>query len=135
MFTGDAPLSEFQQRFNELPEFRQKAIISFMRGVGLTALLLLIGGISDDDEVYSKSIQKLSNDALIFTDTKRFVNYTIPPASISTGRNALQFGKELVTFERYQRDGRFGSKKQLKARSTATKILPFKAVTEKLLEQ
>ena len=135
MFKGEKSLLNMKEEFNNLEEFEQNAIKAFLRGVGLTALLLMLGGLSDDDEVYSKSVQKLSNDALIFTDTKRFVNYTLPPASISTGRNALQFSKELVTFERYQRDSKFGDRGDLKARGTARKILPFKAVTEPLLEK
>jgi len=135
MFTGEAKLSDMKKEFDSLPEHRQDAIRSLLRGIGLTAILLLIGAQSDDEEIYSKSIQKLSNDALIFTDVNRFVNYTIPPASISTGRNALQFSKELVTFERYQRDSKFGDRGELKARGTARKILPFKAVTEPLLSK
>tara|TARA_R100001230_G_C5506906_1_gene48873 strand:- start:1 stop:552 length:552 start_codon:yes stop_codon:yes gene_type:complete len=135
MFDGEVSLSKLKEEFEALPEFRQDAIRALLRGFGLTAMLLLLGGLSDDDEIYSDSIRKLSNDALIFTDTKRFVNYTIPPASISTGRNALQFGKELVTLERYQRDGKFGDRDDLKARGTLRKILPFKAITEPLLEK
>jgi len=135
MFAGETKLSDMKKEFDSLPEHRQDAIRSLLRGIGLTATLLLIGAQSDDEEIYSKSIQKLSNDALIFTDVNRFVNYTIPPASISTGRNALQFSKELVTFERYQRDSKFGDRGELKARGTARKILPFKAVTEPLLSK
>ena len=135
MFAGETKLSDMKKEFNSLPEHRQDAIRSLLRGIGLTATLLLIGAQSDDEEIYSKSIQKLSNDALIFTDVNRFVNYTIPPASISTGRNALQFSKELVTFERYQKDSKFGGRGDLKARGTARKILPFKAVTEPLLSK
>ena len=123
--------------FDALPEFRQKAIRTTLRGMGMTAVLLLMGAAMDDgeDEYISKRIQKLSGDALIFTDTKRFVNYTIPPASISTGRNIAQFTKELVTRERYSRDSKFAESGDLKARGTARKILPFKAIVEPLLER
>jgi len=135
MFDGEVDMMKLKQEFEALPEFRQDAIHALLRGFGLTAMLLLLGSLSDDDDIYSDSLRKLSNDALIFTDTKRFVNYTIPPASISTGRNALQFSKELITLERYQRDSKFGARSDLKAKGTARKILPFKAITEPLLER
>ena len=89
----------------------------------------------DDEDLYSKNIQKLSNDALIFTDTNRVVNYTLPPASISTGRNAMQFMRELSTFERFKRDSKFGDAGDLKAKGPLRKILQFQDVTEKLLEK
>ena len=135
MFTGEVKLSELQEEFRALPEFKQKAIISLLNGLGMTAMLLLVGAMSDDEDLYSKNIQKLSNDAMIFTDTNRFVNYTLPPASISTGRNAMQFMRELSTFERFKRDSKFGDAGDLKARGTLRKILPFQDVTEKLLEK
>ena len=135
MFTGEAKLSELQEEFRTLPEFKQRAIISLLNGLGMTAMLLLVGAMSDDEDLYSKNIQKLSNDALIFTDTNRFVNYTLPPASISTGRNAMQFMRELSTFERFKRDSKFGDAGDLKAKGTLRKILPFQDVTEKLLEK
>tara|TARA_R110000824_G_scaffold67836_6_gene175635 strand:- start:1257 stop:12383 length:11127 start_codon:yes stop_codon:yes gene_type:complete len=137
MFSGDVKLENLKAEFDALPEFRQKAIRTTLRGMGMTAVLLLMGAAMDDgeDEYISKRIQKLSGDALIFTDTKRFVNYTIPPASISTGRNIAQFTKELVTRERYSRDSKFAESGDLKARGTARKILPFKAIVEPLLER
>jgi hypothetical protein len=135
MFTGEVKLSELQEEFRALPEFKQRAIISLLNGIGMTAMLLLVGAMSDDEDLYSKNIQKLSNDAMIFTDTNRFVNYTLPPASISTGRNAMQFMRELSTFERFKRDSKYGDAGDLKARGTLRKILPFQDVTEKLLER
>tara|TARA_Y100001972_G_C7656379_1_gene330556 strand:- start:1727 stop:3019 length:1293 start_codon:yes stop_codon:yes gene_type:complete len=135
MFTGNKPLTEIRSEFEKLEDYQKDAINATLRGMGLTAMILLLASLTDDDDAIGDSLQKLSNDAMIFTDTKRFVNYTIPPASISTGRNALQFSKELVTFERYQRDSKFGDRGDLKARGTARKILPFKAVTEPLLEK
>ena len=135
MFAGNKPLTEIRSEFEKLEDHQKDAINATLRGMGLTAMILLLASLTDDDDAIGDSLQKLSNDAMIFTDTKRFVNYTIPPASISTGRNALQFSKELVTFERYQRDSKFGDRGDLKARGTARKILPFKAVTEPLLEK
>ena len=137
MFSGEYKLEDLKSEFESLPEFRQKAIRIYLRGVGMTGVLLLMGAALDDDEdeFISKRIQKLSGDALIFTDTKRFVNYTIPPASISTGKNIMQFTKELATRERYSRDSKFGERGDLKAKGTARKILPFKAITQPLLER
>ena len=137
MFEGKRPLSEFMKEFNALPEFKQRAIKVYLNGVGMTATLLLLGTALDDDEdeFLSKRIDKLSGDALIFTDTKRFVNYTIPPASLSTAKNTMQFVKEVATRERYKRDSKFGDAGDLKARGTARKILPFQTITQSLLEK
>jgi hypothetical protein len=137
MFEGKRPLSEFMEEFNALPEFKQRAIKVYLNGVGMTATLLLLGTALDDDEdeFLSKRIDKLSGDALIFTDTKRFVNYTIPPASLSTAKNTMQFVKEVATRERYKRDSKFGDAGDLKARGTARKILPFQTITQPLLEK
>tara|TARA_R110000782_G_scaffold207155_2_gene295661 strand:- start:159 stop:572 length:414 start_codon:yes stop_codon:yes gene_type:complete len=137
MFEGKRPLSEFMEEFNALPEFKQRAIKVYLNGVGMTATLLLLGTALDDDEdeFLSKRIDKLSGDALIFTDTKRFVNYTIPPASLSTAKNTMQFVKEVATRERYKRDSKFGDAGDLKARGTARKILPFQTLTQPLLEK
>jgi len=101
----------------------------------MTAMLLLMGMAADDDDFYADRIQKLSNDALIFTDVNRFVNYTLPPASINTGKNVLQFSKELATLQRYERSGEFGKQGDLKAFSTARKITPAKAITEPLFRE
>lgn len=136
MFAGDRPLSEFMKEYEALPEFRKRAIKVYLNGLGMTAVLLLMGAaIDDDDEVLTKRIDKLSSDALIFTDSKRFTNYTIPPASLSTAKSTARFIKELATRERYKRDSKFGDAGDLKARGTARKILPFQTVTQSLLEK
>ena len=135
MMQGEESLLEFRNKFNNLEQHRKDAIIATLRGMGLTAMLLLLGMASDEDDFYADNVRKLSNDALIFTDTKRFVNYTIPPASLSTVRNSMRFAKELATQEQYKRSGKFGDRGDLKARGTLRKILPFQDITEGLLER
>jgi len=135
MMNGTSKLSEMRAEFEALPQHRKDAINALLRGFGMTAMLLLMGMAADDDDFYADRIQKLSNDALIFTDVNRFVNYTLPPASINTGKNVLQFSKELATLQRYERSGEFGKQGDLKAFSTARKITPAKAITEPLFRE
>ena len=135
MMNGESKLADMRAEFQALPEHRKAAINALLRGMGMTAMLLLMGMASDDDDFYNPRIQKLTADAMIFTDVNRFVNYTIPPASISTYRNTLQFSKELATLDRYERKSEYGERRSLKAPKTARKIMPFSTVTEPLFRQ
>ncbi len=55
-------------------------------GIGVT-LLSFIAIMEDDDDPDRgtiKTLKKFSNDVFVTTDIRRFVNYTIVPASLGT---------------------------------------------------
>ena len=79
-------------------------------GIGVT-LLSLIAMMEDDDEPDTEALRilkKFSHDVFVTTDLRRFVNYTMVPASSSTLGNATNAIYQVINREKIKRTGPYG---------------------------
>ena len=109
--------------YNNSSEKRQKEMKAYINGLGIgVTLLSLIAIMEDDDDTDQgtlRALKKLSNDIFVTTDLKRFVNYTMVPASLSTMKNTMRMIEESVRGDKIKRTGPYGEAGKSKALKTA----------------
>ena len=120
---GDLKTKDLYEIYNKSNDARKQEMINYLNGLGIgIGLLSLIAILDDDDDPDTpvlKNLKKLSNDIFVTTDTKRFINYTIIPASFGTMKNASKMVGEAYRRDKIRRDGPKGKRGELKAISTA----------------
>lgn len=105
-------------------------------GIGVT-LLALIAMMEDDDEPDTKTLRtlkKFSHDVFVTTDLRRFVNYTIVPASTGTLQNAVKAIGQAASGDKVQRTSAYADKGSSLAKKTLlTEVVPYAEVRKKYL--
>ena len=136
-FKGEITMESIVNVYNNSSEKRQKEMKAYINGAGIgVALLSLIAIMEDDDETDQgtlKALKKLSNDVFVTTDLKRFVNYTMVPASLSTMKNTMRMMEESVRGDKIKRTGPYGEAGTSKAVKTALyDIAPYASVRKSI---
>ena len=111
-FAGGITKKEIIDLYNNSSEKRKAEIRNHIAGMGIgVTLLSLIAMMEDDDEPDTealRTLKKFSHDVFVTTDLRRFVNYTIVPASSSTLGNATNAIYQVINREKIKRTGPYG---------------------------
>ena len=137
-FAGDITKKEIIEMFNNASEARKTEMRAHATGIGIgVTLLSLIAMMDDDDEADSntlKNLKKLSHDIFVTTDARRFVNYTIMPASYGTSKNAVKAIGEAVSGEKTERKSEYAKKGESQAFKTLmNEVAPFAETRKQLI--
>jgi lipopolysaccharide biosynthesis regulator YciM len=129
-FAGGITKQEIMKIYDNASDTRKAAIRAHARGVGLgLTVLSLIAILEDDDDPDTatiKTLKKFSNDIFVTTDIRRFVDYTIVPASIGTAKNASKAVMQAVSGEKTQRRSEYADRGESKALKTfMTEVSPL----------
>ena len=116
--------------YNKSSDQRKAAIRAHARGLGIgLSVLSLIAIMEDDDDPdvgTLKTLKKFSNDIFVTTDIRRFVDYTIVPASIGTAKNASKVVMQAASGEKTQRRSEYADRGESKALKTfMTEVSPL----------
>ena len=121
-FAGDITKKEIMELYNKTSDQRKAAIRAHARGLGIgLSVLSLIAILEDDDDPdvgTLKTLKKFSNDIFVTTDIRRFVDYTIVPASIGTAKNASKAVMQAASGEKTQRRSEYADRGESKALKT-----------------
>ena len=80
------------------------------------------------------NLKKLSHDIFVTTDARRFVNYTIMPASYGTSKNAVKAIGEAVSGEKTERKSEYAKKGESQAFKTLmNEVAPFAETRKQLI--
>jgi len=136
-FKGELTMESIVNAYNNSSEKRQKEMKAYINGLGIgVTLLSLIAIMEDDDDTDQgtlRALKKLSNDVFVTTDLKRFVNYTMVPASLSTMKNTMRMMEESVRGDKIKRTGPYGEAGTSKALKTAKyDISPYASVRKSI---
>lgn len=136
-FKGEITMESIVNVYNNSSEKRQKEMKAYINGLGIgVTLLSLIAIMEDDDDTDQgtlRALKKLSNDVFVTTDLKRFVNYTMVPASLSTIKNTMRMMEESVRGDKIKRTGPYGEAGTSKALKTAKyDISPYASVRKSI---
>ena len=136
-FKGEITMESIVNVYNNSSEKRQKEMKAYINGLGIgVTLLSLIAIMEDDDDTDQgtlRALKKLSNDVFVTTDLKRFVNYTMVPASLSTMKNTMRMMEESVRGDKIKRTGPYGEAGTSKAAKTALyDIAPYASVRKSI---
>ena len=129
-FAGDITKQEIMELYNKSSDQRKAAIRAHARGLGIgLSVLSLIAIMEDDDDPdvgTLKTLKKFSNDIFVTTDIRRFVDYTIVPASIGTAKNASKAVMQAASGEKTQRRSEYADRGESKALKTfMTEVSPL----------
>ena len=137
-FAGDITKKEIIDMFNNSSEARKAEMRAHLVGLGIgISLLSLIAIMEDDDDpdnLVIKDLKKLSHDIFVTTDVRRFVNYTIVPASYGTSKNAVKAISEAVSGDKTKRKSEYADRGESKAFKTLmTEVAPFAETRKQLI--
>jgi len=137
-FAGNITKKEIIDIYNKSSEERKKGMRAHIAGLGIgVTLLSLIAIMEDDDESDTKTIRtlkKFSHDVFVTTDLRRFVNYTLVPASTSTLQNAAKFIGQASSGDKVQRTSAYAEKGSSLAKKTLlTEIAPYAETRKQIL--
>ena len=136
-FAGGITKQEIMEIYNKSSDERKAAIRAHARGMGLgITILSLIAMLEDDDDPDTgtiRTLKKFSNDIFVTTDGRRFINYTIIPASYGTAKNATKMVGQAVSGEKTQRDSEYSERGESKALKTfKTEVAPLAEFRKKI---
>jgi len=136
-FAGGITKQEIMKIYDNASDTRKAAIRAHARGVGLgLTVLSLIAILEDDDDPDTatiKTLKKFSNDIFVTTDARRFLNYTIVPASYGTAKNTMKAISQATSGEKTQRKSEYADRGQSKALKTfMTEVLPGAEVRKQI---
>jgi len=137
-FAGNITKKEIIDIYNKSSEERKKGMRAHIAGLGIgVTLLSLIAIMEDDDEPDTKTLRtlkKFSHDVFVTTDLRRFVNYTIVPASTSTVQNAAKAIYQAAAGDKVQRKSAYADKGSSLAKKTLlTEVVPYAEARKKYL--
>ena len=137
-FAGNITKKEIIDIYNKSSEERKKGMRAHIAGLGIgVTLLSLIAIMEDDDESDTKTLRtlkKFSHDVFVTTDLRRFVNYTLVPASTSTLQNAAKFIRQASSGDKVQRTSAYAEKGSSLAKKTLlTEIAPYAETRKQIL--
>ena len=137
-FAGNITKKEIIDIYNKSSEERKKGMRAHVTGLGIgVTLLALIAMMEDDDEPDTKTLRtlkKFSHDVFVTTDLRRFVNYTIVPASTGTLQNAVKAIGQAASGDKVQRTSAYADKGSSLAKKTLlTEVAPYAEVRKKYL--
>ena len=137
-FAGNLTKKDIIDIYNKSSEERKKGMRAHVAGLGIgVTLLSLIAMMEDDDEPDTKTIRtlkKFSNDVFVTTDLRRFVNYTIVPASTGTLQNAVKAIGQATSGEKVKRTSPYAEKGSSLAKKTLlTEVAPYAETRKQIL--
>lgn len=100
-FRGEITMQQFYEEYTKLSPARQQAILEYLRGLGITTVIIALIAILEDDEderdsAVLRNLKRLENDIFVTTDEKRFINYTIIPSSLNTANDVVRYVGEIT---------------------------------------
>ena len=100
-FRGEITMEQFYEEYTKLSPARQQAILEYLRGIGITTVIIALIAILEDDEderdsAVLRNLKRLENDIFVTTDEKRFINYTIIPSSLNTANDVVRYVGEIT---------------------------------------
>ena len=137
-FAGEITKKEIIDIFNNSSEQRKKEMRAYASGLGLgVTVLSLIAILEDEDEPDTatiKTLKKFSSDIFVMIDGRRFVNYTIVPASYGTAKNVTRMVGEAVSGDKTQRKSALADKNTSRALKTLQfEVLPYAETRKQFL--
>ena len=110
---GELSLESIVKEYRDSSPKRQEEMRNYLRGVslGLTLMALIAMSEGDDDEQYGttvKYMKKLQADIFATTDVRRFLQYRVPPSSISTFNNTVDGFAQALRGDEIKRTGPYG---------------------------
>ena len=137
-FAGNISKKEIIDIYNKSSEERKKGMRAHLSGLGIgVTLLSLIAIMEDDDEPDTKTLRtlkKFSHDVFVTTDLRRFVNYTLVPASTGTLQNAVKVIGQAASGDKVQRKSAYADKGSSLAKKTLlTEVAPYAETRKQIL--
>jgi hypothetical protein len=130
MFKGDGTLDwrTWKGEFNNLPKFKQDAILRNMRGTGvgifIMCLLVLGGGYgSDDESAFVRRMKHLLGDIFLLGNVNK-IQYMAAPPVLQTTNNISSGLYNFFRNSKYERDTKYFEKGDPKAKGNLVKLLP-----------
>jgi hypothetical protein len=110
---GELSLESIVKEYRDSSPKRQEEMRNYLRGVslGLTLMALIAMSEGDEDEQYGttvKYMKKLQADIFATTDVRRFLQYRVPPSSISTFNNTIDGFAQALRGDEIKRTGPYG---------------------------